>query len=89
MSVEAWGILIGVVVSALLALGPWMFMVHAKLAVVSVQLADLTEKLDRLACAHQQRLAMCIHHEARLETTDVQIAHMAERLRDLQEEQMG
>ena len=41
MTVQEWSIVVGVVVSAVLALGPWMFMVHAKLAVLSSQVARL------------------------------------------------
>ena len=35
MTTQQWAIIIGVIVSGLLALGPWMFMVHAKLAVLA------------------------------------------------------
>lgn len=45
MTVQEWSIVIGVVVSGLLALGPWMFMVHAKLANISEQIEDLPQRL--------------------------------------------
>jgi hypothetical protein len=78
-----WGILIGVVMSALLALAPWMFMVHAKLAVIATQLAELAERVEKAAEANQQLWSRFAQHETRLETHDVQFAHVAERLQEL------
>ena len=49
MSVEQWGIVIGVIVSALLALTPWMLMVHARLAVLTATISSLEDKVDKLA----------------------------------------
>lgn len=83
MTVEEWGIVIGVVVSALLALGPWMFMVHAKLAVIAAQMVELGEKVEKAAEANQDLWSCYAEHEARLETHDVQFAHVAERLQEL------
>ena len=90
MSVSEWGIVIGVVTSALLALAPWMFMVHAKLAVLSAQMARLDAKVDQMVDADQERLPWCIQHQAaldefarRLETHDVQLADMAKRLQEM------
>ena len=40
MRAVEWGILLGVVTSGLLALAPWMFMVHAKLAVIAAAQAQ-------------------------------------------------
>ena len=37
----AWGIVVGVAIAALVTLGPWMAMVHAKLS-------EIAEKLDEL-----------------------------------------
>jgi hypothetical protein len=83
MSVEQWGIVIGVVTSAVLALAPWMFMVHAKLAVIATQIAELGEKVEKAAEANQQLWSCYAQHEARLETHDVQFAHLAERLEEI------
>lgn len=90
MSVPEWGIVIGVVVSALLALGPWMFMVHGKLAVLSAQMARVDAKVEKIVETDQQRLAWCIRHQAmldefgrRLGTHDVQLAHVAQRLQEI------
>ena len=83
MTVQQWSIVIGVIMSALLALTPWMFMVHAKLAVLATQMSNLEDKVDRLIRAHEQRLPQCVQHEARLDTLDVEIAHISERLRDV------
>jgi hypothetical protein len=83
MSVHEWGIVIGVATSALLALAPWMFMVHAKLAVIAAQIAELGEKVEKAAEANQRLWSLTAQHQARLETHDVQFAHVAERLQDI------
>ena len=83
MSVQEWGIVIGVVTSALLALAPWMFMVHAKLAVIAARLAELDENVEKAHQDHQQLWSLCAQHQTRLETHDVQFAHIAERLQEL------
>jgi hypothetical protein len=83
MSVQEWGIVIGVVTSALLALAPWMFMVHAKLAVIAARLAELDENVEKAHRDHQQLWSLCAQHRTRLETHDVQFAHIAERLQEL------
>jgi hypothetical protein len=90
MSVLEWGTVIGVVTSALLALAPWMFMVHAKLAVLSAQMARLDAKVDKMVDAQEERLPWCIQHQAtldefgrRLEAHDVQLADVAKRLQEV------
>ena len=83
MSIHAWGIVVGVATSALLALGPWMFMVHAKLAVIGAQIAELDEKVDKAAEANQQLWSLCAQHTVRLETHDVQLVHVNERLQEI------
>ena len=83
MNTDQWAIVIGVVMSGLLALGPWMFMVHAKLAVLANQVSALCMKVDRASEAHEKLWTMYAHHEAKLETHDVQIAQIGERLRDI------
>ncbi|MCX7427306.1 MAG: hypothetical protein NTW96_16965 [Planctomycetia bacterium] len=85
MSVQEWSIVVGVVVSAVLALGPWMFMVHAKLAVLANQVSSLCHKVDKAAETHEKLWLVYARHEARLETHQVQIAQISERLRDLLE----
>ncbi len=82
MTSDEWSIIVGVVVSALLALGPWMFMVHAKLAVLASQVEILCKKVDRVGEAHEKLWTMYAHHEARLETHEVRILQISERLRD-------
>lgn len=87
MSVQEWGIVVGVAMSAVLALGPWMFMVHAKLAVLSTQVARLETKVDRMVDAEQERLPQCIQHETALrelqrrwEMHDVKIENVLQRI---------
>ena len=43
MTVQDWEIIAGGLVSAVLTLGPWMFMVHAKLAVIASRIGALGE----------------------------------------------
>jgi outer membrane murein-binding lipoprotein Lpp len=86
MGVAEWGVVIGVATPALLAFGPWMFMVHAKLAVLSAQVARLDAKVDKLGDAQQERLTWCVQHQAaldefarRLEQHDAQLEHVQGR----------
>lgn len=90
MSVEQWGIVISVAVSGVLALAPWMFAVHARLAVLSDQLKRLTEKVDQLVEADRARLPQCVQHQAyldefrrRLDIHDMQLAQLGERLQEV------
>jgi hypothetical protein len=64
-----------------LAMGPWMIKVHAKLAVIASKIVDLCEKMDRASDEHRRLWETCSRHESRLDTHDVQISHIAERLR--------
>ncbi len=83
MTAEEWGIVVGVVVAALLALGPWMFKVHAKLAVIATQLAELSEKMEKASEANRLLWLQSAQHEARLETHDVQFTYVNERLQEV------
>ena len=85
MSIQAFGIVIGVLMSALLALGPWMFMVHAKLAVIATRIVELSDKVEKATAANQQLWSVCAQHTTRLETHDVQLTHIAERLQEIQD----
>jgi len=60
-----------------------MFMVHAKLAVIASQIDDLCKEVEKLSGSQEKRLGMCIEHQARLDTHEVQIAHIGDRLRDI------
>ena len=83
MSIQEWKIVVGVVMSALLALAPWMFMVHAKLAVIATQIVELGEKVEKAAEANQELWSRYAQHEGRLQTHDVQFTHVAERLQEI------
>jgi hypothetical protein len=89
MSVKEWEIVIGVVTAGLLATAPWMFMVHAKLAVLSTQVSRLETKVDRMFDADQERLPQCIQHETALKELErrwemhaLQIENLSDRLLD-------
>ena len=83
MTTQQWAIIIGVIVSGLLALGPWMFMVHAKLAVLAEQVAMLCRKMDQAGQTQEKLWSVHTRHATKLETHDVQIAQISGRLRDL------
>ncbi len=83
MSVSQWISLVGVVMSVVLSVTPWMFAVHARLAVIASQVEQLCGKLEKLSAAHEQRLAMCIEHHSRLETQEVRITDLEDRVREL------
>lgn len=81
MSIQEWTAVIGVGLSLVLGLGPWMLSVHAKLAVIATRLDEIRRRLDELAASHEERLAMCIEHQSRLESHAVQLADLAEAVR--------
>ena len=83
MSTQQWAIVIGVIVSGLLAVGPWMFMVHAKLAVLASQVATLCRKMDQVGQTQEKLWSVHAQHAIKLETHDVQIGQISQRLRDL------
>jgi hypothetical protein len=82
MSYPEWSLIVGVVLSVGLAVGPWMFMVHAKLAVIASKIVDLCETMDRSGDEHRRLWEVASRHESRLDTHDVQFSHIAERLRE-------
>jgi hypothetical protein len=80
MSWQWWQVVIGAGTSALLTFGSWMFMVHAKLAVIAARLVDLGDKVEKASQANRELWKLSAEHAVRLETHDVQFAHVAERL---------
>jgi peptidoglycan hydrolase CwlO-like protein len=90
MVTEQWQIIAGVISAALLATGPWMLMVHAKLAVLSNQVARMDKKVDKVVEHQEERLPWCIQHETileelkrRIEGHEEQIRQLVERLQEL------
>lgn len=83
MTAHEWITLVGLAVTALLTIAPGLMAVHAKLAVVATQMAQLCEKVERLSSAHEERLRMCIDHQSRLDRQEVQVRAMMERLREM------
>ena len=80
MSLQEWTLIIGVITTIGLAMGQWMFKVHAKLAVIASKVVDVCEKLDHTAEQHRELWQLCARHQSRLDTHDVQLSHIAERL---------
>jgi hypothetical protein len=83
MTIETWGILIGALVPGLLALAPWMLMVHAKLAVLTSTIASLEGKVDKLIDDNEQRRPMCAVHAARLDSIEVQLGQIHTQLHEI------
>jgi len=81
MTFPEWSFFVGAALSVMLTAGPWMFKVHAKLAVIASKIVDLCEKLDRTQDEHRRLWEVSSRHESRLDTHDVQLSHIAERLR--------
>jgi outer membrane murein-binding lipoprotein Lpp len=84
MNANEWITLIAVVISATVVIGPGIVAVHAKLAVVATQVAELCDKVEKLTSSHEERLRMCIDHQSRLDLQEVQIADSIERLREME-----
>ncbi len=89
MHLQEWEILIGVGTAALLAAGPWMLMVHSRLAVLSSQVTRLEKKVDRLVDCDEEGLPQRVRHEAafeelsrRVQSHEVQLAALAHRLQE-------
>jgi len=83
MSDNEWIALMATVISAALVIGPGIVALHAKLAVVASQVAELCDKVEKLASSHEERLRMCIGHQSRIDTQEVQLADVIERLHEL------
>mgnify|MGYP000356770325 CR=1 FL=1 len=83
MTCEQWCLISGLILTIAVAFAPWMLMVHAKLAVIASQVAELCEKIENAAQANQKLWELCARHEARLDTHDVQISYISQRLRDI------
>jgi hypothetical protein len=81
MAFSEWSFIVGVALSVALTAGPWMIKVHAKLAVIASKIIDLCDKLERTQDEHRRLWEVCSRHESRLDTHDVHISHIAERLR--------
>ena len=84
MTSEQWIALVGASLSLALAVGPWMFKVHAKLAVIASKCADLCEQLETAAVDQRQLWETTHQHRSRLDTHEVQLVHLEQRLRDAQ-----
>lgn len=83
MSPQEYQTLLGAILAIALTLGPWMFMVHAKLAVLAARIVDLAAAVDKASDANRELWKLSAQHATRLETHDVQFAHVAERLEEL------
>ena len=73
MTANDWSALAAIVVPIALAMTPWMFMVHAKLAVIAAKVSDLCETIKH-ANEQQLRLARTVgEHETRLDAIEQRI----------------
>jgi len=83
MNIEQWSLILGVVLTAVVGLGPWMFMVHAKLAVIATQIIELNDKVQRTNEAHHELVTACTRHETQLQTHELKFTHIDQRLQEL------
>jgi len=81
MSFPEWSLIVCSVLTIGLAMGPWMIKVHSKLAVITSKIGDVCEKIDRQGADYRRLWEIGSRHQARLDTHDVQLAHISERLR--------
>ena len=65
-----------------MAIAPWMFKVHAKLAVIASKIVDLCNKMDRSVEEHHQIWQICNRHQSRLDMLDIKIAHLQSQEQD-------
>ncbi len=82
-TMDGWTLLIGSLVSLGLAVGPWMFKVHAKLAVIASKIVDLCDKMDRASEEHRRLVAVCAARVATGYARSQAVAHrraMARRM---------
>ena len=84
MSTEEYEIIVTVVLAALFAFGPWMLMVHGKLAVLVDKMAELCDKVEKAAEAQQRLWEQAAEHEARLDRHEVQLGYLDERIREIE-----
>ena len=84
MSIEEYEIVVTVVLAALFAFGPWMLMVHGKLAVLVTKTAELCETVAKAAETQQRLWEQSADHEARLDRHEVQLGYLNERLREIE-----
>jgi hypothetical protein len=82
MTFQEWSLVVCTIVTIALSIGPWMFKVHAKLAVIASKTVDLCDKMDRATDDHRRLWECCARHESRLDTHDVQLSHIAQRLEE-------
>lgn len=81
---ELCAVAFGAMTSVALAMTPWMFMVHAKLAVLTAGMTKLELKVDKLLADHEQRLPLNARYEARLEQLESQLSQVHERLKEME-----
>ena len=80
MTTNDWAVLAAVIMPIALATTPWMFMVHAKLAVIAAKVSDLCETIKH-ANEQQLRLAGVLNqHAARLDAIEQQMSKSEARI---------
>lgn len=83
MDFQQWSLLAGLSLSMVLAVAPWMFKVHAKLAVIASKVADLCDKLDRQAEEHHELWHLVHQHTSRLDAHEIQLGYAVEQLKSV------
>jgi hypothetical protein len=79
MHIDEWAILTGVFTSLAVAIGPWMFKVHAKLAVIASRMASVCDKLEAQAADQRRLWDICARHESQLCVHSADLARLSAR----------
>lgn len=80
MGAVEWLMLLAVAVTVLVAVAPWAGMVHARLAVLTAQVASMEAKVEKLLRAYEEALPRSAIWEARLAGVESRVAELDRRL---------
>ena len=80
MNANEWITLLGVAVSAAVVIGPGIVTLHAKLAVVATQVAELCDNVEKLSSLHIRSRSSC---EEESFSTLSQVAELCDKVEKL------
>jgi len=63
MQSEDWALILGVFIAVGAAFGPWMLMVHGKLATFAAEITRLAKLVDQLVENDYARMTRCVQNE--------------------------
>ena len=86
MGVQGWAIIATLFAALGVTLGPWLFFVHAKLAVMAVEIKGMKEAFEKLSASNEERVPRCSDHREQLGALDVRVAALERRIDGLTKE---